>query len=95
MLHKIVIYSKYTISVTIILRPFMQIIIIIEYKYKLVIPIHSKYIFVNPIIFLRIYKIHLCTVIGLQLIGDKLFFMHEKQTKCCSHGRIKINIVTN
>jgi len=49
MLHKILIYSQYTLNVTIILRPFMLIIIIIsEYTYNLVIHIHSKYIFVNP-----------------------------------------------
>jgi len=48
MSHKILIYLKYTLSVTIILRPFMLIIIIFEYTYNLVIHIHSKYIFVNP-----------------------------------------------
>jgi len=47
MLHKILLYSKYTLSVTIILRPFMLIIIIFEYTYNLAIHIQSKNIFVN------------------------------------------------
>jgi hypothetical protein len=46
-LHKILIYSKYTLfSVTIISRPFMQIIIF-EYTYNMVVYIHSKYTFIN------------------------------------------------
>jgi hypothetical protein len=46
-LHKILIYSKYTlISVTIILRPF-TLIILFEYRCKMVIHIHSKYTFIN------------------------------------------------
>jgi hypothetical protein len=45
-LHKIVIYSKYTlISVMIILRPFM-LIILFEYTCNMVVHIHSKYIFI-------------------------------------------------
>jgi len=48
-LHKILIYSKYTlINVTIILRSFMLIIIILEYTCNMVIHIHSKYTFINP-----------------------------------------------
>ncbi len=40
-------YSKYTlISVTIILRPFM-LIIILEYTCNMVVRIHSKYTFIN------------------------------------------------
>jgi hypothetical protein len=47
-LHKSLIYSKYTLfSVTIILRPFM-IIIILEYMYNMVVHINSKYTFKNP-----------------------------------------------
>jgi hypothetical protein len=47
-LHKILIYSKYTlISVTIISRPFM-LIIILEYTCNTVVHIHSKYTFINP-----------------------------------------------
>jgi len=46
-LHKILIYSKYTlISVTIIVRPFM-LIILLEYTCNIVVHIHSKYIFIN------------------------------------------------
>jgi hypothetical protein len=46
-LHKILIYSKYTlISVTIILRPFM-LIIILEYTCNMVVHIHSIYTFIN------------------------------------------------
>jgi hypothetical protein len=46
-LHKILIYSKYTlISVTIILRPFM-LIIILEYTCNMVIHINSYYKFIN------------------------------------------------
>jgi hypothetical protein len=67
-LHKILIYSKYTlINVTIILRSFM-IIIIFEYTCNMVVHIHSKYTFINfntpNNIFLRIHKIHLCIFIG-------------------------------
>jgi hypothetical protein len=47
MLPKILIYLKYILSVTIILKPFMLIIIKFEYTYNLVIHILSKYIFVN------------------------------------------------
>jgi hypothetical protein len=47
-LHKILIYSKYTlISVTIILKPFM-LIIIFEYTCNMVVHMHSKYTFINP-----------------------------------------------
>jgi len=47
-LHKLLIYSKYTlIHVTIILRPFM-LIIILEYICNMVVHIHSKYTFINP-----------------------------------------------
>jgi hypothetical protein len=47
-LHKILIYSKYTvISVTIISRPFM-VIIILEYTCNMIVHIHSKDIFINP-----------------------------------------------
>jgi hypothetical protein len=46
-LHKILIYSKYTIfSVTIISRSFM-LIIIFEYTYNMVVRINSKYTFIN------------------------------------------------
>jgi len=46
-LHKILIYSKYTlINVTIILRPF-TLIILLEYICNMVIHIHSKYTFIN------------------------------------------------
>jgi len=46
-IHKILIYSKYTlINVTIISRPFM-LIIIFEYKCNMVVHIHSKYTFIN------------------------------------------------
>jgi len=46
-LHKILIYSKYTlINVTIILRLFM-LIILLEYTCNMVVQIHSKYIFIN------------------------------------------------
>jgi hypothetical protein len=45
--HEFLIYSKYKIiSVTIILRPFM-LIIILEYTCNMVVHIHSKYIFIN------------------------------------------------
>jgi hypothetical protein len=62
-LHKILIYSKYTlISVTIILKPFM-LIIILEYTCNIVVHIHSKYTFINPntpnYIFLNLQNIHL------------------------------------
>jgi hypothetical protein len=47
-LHEILIYSKYTlISVTIILKPFM-LIIIFEYTSNMVVHIHAKYTFINP-----------------------------------------------
>jgi len=79
-LHKILIYSKYTlINVTIILKPFM-LRIIIEYTCNMVVHIHSKYI----IIFFIIHKIQLCIFIKLQLnwsclqlMGHKLFFLDE------------------
>jgi len=46
-LHKILIYSKYTvISVTIISRPVM-LIIIFEYSCNMVVHIQSKYTFIN------------------------------------------------
>jgi len=45
-LHINFIYSKYTPNVTIILRPFM-LIIIFEYTCNMVIHIQSKYTFVN------------------------------------------------
>jgi hypothetical protein len=46
-LHKILLYSKYTlISVTKILRPFM-LIIILEYTCNMVVHIHLKYTFIN------------------------------------------------
>jgi hypothetical protein len=46
-LHKILIYSKYTLTnVTIILRPFM-VIIFLEYTCNMVVHIHSKYTFIN------------------------------------------------
>jgi hypothetical protein len=45
--HEILIYSKYTlINVTIILRPFI-LIILIEYTCNMVVDIHSKYTFIN------------------------------------------------
>jgi len=44
--HKILIYSKYTYSVTIISRSFM-LTIILEYICNMVGHIHSKYRFVN------------------------------------------------
>jgi hypothetical protein len=47
-LHKILIYSKYTlISVTIISKPFM-LIIIFEYTCNMVVHIHFKFTFINP-----------------------------------------------
>jgi hypothetical protein len=47
-LHKILIYLKYTlISVIIISRPFM-LIIVFEYTCNMVVHIHSKYTFINP-----------------------------------------------
>jgi len=47
-LHKILIYSKYTLfSVTIISRPFMLIIIMLEYTFNMVVHINSKYTFIN------------------------------------------------
>jgi len=46
-LHKILIYSKYTlINVTIILRLFM-LIILLKYTCNMVVEIHSKYTFIN------------------------------------------------
>jgi hypothetical protein len=46
-LHKILNYSKYTlINITIILRPFM-LMIIFEYTCTMVVHIHSKNIFIN------------------------------------------------
>jgi len=46
-LHKILIYWKYTlISVTIIWRPFM-LIIILEYACNMVVHMHPKYTFIN------------------------------------------------
>jgi hypothetical protein len=47
-LHKSLIYSKYTLfSLTIISRPFM-LIVIFEYIYNMVVHINSKYTFINP-----------------------------------------------
>jgi len=55
-LHKILILSKYTlIHVTIILRPFM-LIIILEYICNMIVHIHSKYTFISP----NTPKMHLC-----------------------------------
>jgi hypothetical protein len=46
-LHKILIYPKYTLfNVTIISRPFM-LIIIFEYTFNMVVHINSKYTFIN------------------------------------------------
>jgi len=46
-LHKILIYSKYTLfNVTIISRSFM-LIIIFEYTFNMVVHINSKYKFIN------------------------------------------------
>jgi hypothetical protein len=46
-LHKILIYLKYTlINVTIISKPFM-LIIIFEYTCNMIVHIHSKYTFIN------------------------------------------------
>jgi len=46
-LHKILIYSKYTLfNVTIISRSFM-LIIILEYTFNMVVHINSKYMFIN------------------------------------------------
>jgi hypothetical protein len=45
-LHIILIYSKYTYSITIILRPFI-LIIILEYICNMVVHIHLEYMFVN------------------------------------------------
>jgi hypothetical protein len=46
-LHKILIYPKYTLfSVTIISEPFM-LIIILEYTSNMVVHINSKYTFIN------------------------------------------------
>jgi len=45
--HKFLIYSKYTlINVTIILRPFM-LIIILEYTCNMVVHVHWKYTFIS------------------------------------------------
>jgi hypothetical protein len=67
-LHKILIDSKYTlISVTIILWPFM-LIILLEYTCNMVIHIHSIYTFINLnhlIIFIRVHNIYLCILIRL------------------------------
>ncbi len=98
-LHKILIYSKYTlINGTIISRPFM-LIIIFEYTCNMVIDIHSK-ILIHPTIFLRIHKIYLCIFTGLQLnwshlllMGHKYFFLDENQIKCCLNVRMNIKIV--
>jgi len=47
-LHKTLIYSRYTlINVTIISWPFM-LIIILEYMCNMVVHIHAKYTFINP-----------------------------------------------
>jgi len=47
-LHKILIYSKYTlISVTILLKPFM-LMKIHEYTCNMVVHIYSKYTFIHP-----------------------------------------------
>jgi len=47
-LHKILIYSKYTLfNVTIISRSFMQIIIL-GYTFNMVVHINSKYTYINP-----------------------------------------------
>jgi hypothetical protein len=55
-LHKIIMYSKYTPNITIISRPFM-LIIIFEYTCNIIVRIHSKYTFVNPNIFNYIFKV--------------------------------------
>jgi len=104
-LHKFLRYSKYTlINVTIILRPFM-LIILLEYTCNMFVHIHSKYTFINlntPIILFIIHKILLCILIGLQLnwshlelMGHELFFFDENQTECFSHGRMNTKIVAN
>jgi hypothetical protein len=47
-LHKVLIYSKYTLnSVTIILRPFM-LTTKFECTCNMVVHVHSKYMFINP-----------------------------------------------
>jgi hypothetical protein len=83
----ILIYSKYIpFNVTIILRPFM-IIIIFEYTSNMVVHIHPKYTFINPnttnYIFFNSQNTHLY-LIGLhinwshlQLMGHKSFFLDE------------------
>jgi hypothetical protein len=53
-LHKKIIYSKYTPNIIIISRPFM-LIIILEYTCNIIVHIHSKYTFVNPYIFKYIF----------------------------------------
>jgi hypothetical protein len=45
-LHRFLIYLKYTPSVTIMSRPFM-LIIIFEYTYNMVVHIFTKYTFMN------------------------------------------------
>jgi hypothetical protein len=75
-----------------------MLIILFEYTCNMV---HLQ-ILIHPTIFFRIHKIHLCIFIGLQfnwsylqLMGHKLFFLDENQTKCCLHGRMNTKIITN
>jgi len=57
-LHKFLIYSKYTlISVTIMLRPFM-LIIILDYTCNMVVHVHS-YIYIYILILLVIYLLYI------------------------------------
>jgi len=56
-LHKNLIYSKFTlINVSIILKPFM-LIIILEYTCNMLVHIHSKYTFINPNTPLYIHRV--------------------------------------
>jgi hypothetical protein len=71
MLHKILIFSKYTLfSVTIISRPFI-LIIILDYTSNMVVHINSKYTFIHLCIFIRLPS----NWSHLQLMGRKLFFL--------------------
>jgi hypothetical protein len=53
-LHRILIYSKYILNITLISRPFM-LIIILEFTCNMIVHIHSKYKFVNSNVFNYIY----------------------------------------
>jgi hypothetical protein len=82
-----------------------MLIIILEYTCNMVVHIHSKYTFINPNTPnytpynskntpLYIHRVA-TKLVTLQLMGYKLFFLDENQTKCCSHVRMNIKIVSN